>query len=162
MDLGFKVMGWDKPELLGEASREQSHPAVPVRGQGPLATQKWLLLSSLHQHSLIWVQPLGETSPGRGHQDDLPLEKWHLKEFWLKRADQTYLTNDQPFLVVFWRFMNSKPQAKQPMNILDMVLTLPTLFSYPNIFLTHIILKLFSVTFIIASFIRISLLGMKR
>lgn len=33
---------------------------------------------------------------------------------------------------------------------------------YPSIFLTHITLKLFGVTFIIASFIRISLLGKKK
>lgn len=39
MDLGCKVQGWDKPELLGAASSEQPHPAVPVLGQGLLATQ---------------------------------------------------------------------------------------------------------------------------
>lgn len=73
----------DKPERLGEASSDQPHPAVPVLGQGPLTAQ--------NQHPLMCVQPLGEASPGRGHQDDLPLEKLNLMEFLLRSAEQTYL-----------------------------------------------------------------------
>lgn len=128
IDLGCKVLGWEKPELLGEASNEKPHPAVPALGRGPLTTQNVTAVTAA-QHPWMWVQPLGEPSPGKGQQNNLPLEKWNLKEFWLKRAHQTYWANDQLFLVVPFRFMNSKQQAKQSMNILDMVLTLPTLFS---------------------------------
>lgn len=46
-------LGWEKPEVLGEASSEQTQPAVPVLGQGPLATQNGYCChcyTSIHWH----------------------------------------------------------------------------------------------------------------
>lgn len=105
----------------------------------------------------------GEASPGRGHQDGkMHLQKWNLMEFWLRSAEQTYLSRWPAFSsgpLKFYEFQTTSKAANEHSGHgFDFTHTI----FYPSIFLTHIILKLFSVTFIILSFIRISLLGMKR
>lgn len=129
MDLGCKVLGWDKPELLGAASSEQPHPAVPVLGQVSWLPRMAPAVAAAPAPSDVSAAIGRGKSWGRTPKRPA-LGKTELK--WncgSKVQIKLSWANDQLFLVVLWIFMNSKQQAKQAMNILDMVLTSPTQFS---------------------------------